>query len=212
MLRLLPLLITTSLLGACASSTPEPALRYYQFTIDYAQQQTISQSREQTAHLLRLSPIKVQGTLNNRAMVLKLSEHEIYSAKSHFWADNPAQMLASSTQTQLMQSLEGVLVVRGADVYAEQLQSSFYQLDITVEQFNAGLENDAEVAGLWRLSRVDNKGKLHVLKIARFYHNEPLAQDGYEALAKAMAKAWHAMLKKMSEQVNTLVTPIELNK
>ncbi|WP_462159857.1 PqiC family protein [Pseudoalteromonas sp. GB56] len=205
MFRFAPPIIAIALASACSSSGSPSDLRYYQFSTDVSNVSSVSQVREQTQYLLRLSPIKVHGTLNNRAMVIKLSEHEIYSANSHFWADAPAQMLVSHTQSQLIQNLNNVLVVKGADVYAEQLESAFFQLDISVEQFNAGLDNNAEIAGLWRLSKVDNKGKLHVLKIARFAHSQPLADDGYSELAKALEVAWHSSVNEMSSDINTLI-------
>ncbi|MEO2280036.1 PqiC family protein [Pseudoalteromonas pernae] len=205
MFRFATPIIAIALASACSSSGSPSDLRYYQFNNNQTDISSVSQVREQTQYLLRLSPIKVHGTLNNRAMVIKLSEHEIYSANSHFWADAPAQMLVSYTQTQLMRQLNNVLVVKGADVYAEQLESAFFQLDIDVEQFNAGLDNNAEIAGLWRLSKVDNKGKLHVLKIARFAHTEPLADDGYGELAKALEGAWKNSISEMSTDINTLI-------
>ncbi|WP_105189071.1 PqiC family protein [Pseudoalteromonas sp. T1lg48] len=209
MSRLLSLLAACALLGACSSSST--SLHHYQLqganqNKDANQQALFSRDHLQSEHLLRLSPIAVRGTLNNRAMVLKRSEHQVYSANYHFWADAPAHLLVTMAQSQLMQQLDKVMVVKGADVYAEQLQASFFQLDVNIEQFNGGLNNDAEIAGTWRLSKVDAKGKLHVLKIARFYHSQALAKDGYEALAKALSQAWQQALTEMSTDINALIS------
>ncbi|WP_105214237.1 MULTISPECIES: PqiC family protein [unclassified Pseudoalteromonas] len=207
MSRLLTLLMACALLGACSSSST--SLHHYQLqgtNQNEALGSLFSRDHLQSEHLLRLSPIAVRGTLNNRAMVIKRSEHQVYSANYHFWADAPAHLLATMAQSQLMQELDKVMVVKGADVYAEQLQASFFQLDVSIEQFNGGLDNNAEIAGTWRLSKVDAKGKLHVLKIARFYHSQALAEDGYEALAKALSQAWQQALSEMSAEINKLIS------
>ena len=197
MVRLILLLTLALLIQGCAGDSRTSNIRYYQ--LDSALfNNNLLRTDEQTQHLLRLSPISLRGNLNNRAMVVRRSPQEIYSANYHFWADSPALMLESSAQLQLMATLEQVLVVKGADVYAEQLQSSFYQLDIDIDHFNGGLNNNAEIAGLWRLSRVDEKGKLHVLSMARFSQSEPLAQDGYAALASALSKAWQTSLTEIA--------------
>ncbi|MBS3797753.1 PqiC family protein [Pseudoalteromonas sp. BDTF-M6] len=208
MSRLLSLLAACALLGACSSSST--SLHHYQLqgseqNTDSSGPTLFSRDHLQSEHLLRLSPIAVRGTLNNRAMVIKRSAHQVYSANYHFWADAPAQLLATMAQSQLMQELDKVMVVKGAEVYAEQLQASFFQLDVSIEQFNGGLDNNAEIAGTWRLSKVDAKGKLHVLKISRFYHSQALAEDGYEALAKALSQAWQQALSEMSADINTLI-------
>lgn len=199
-------LVLLLLLQGCSSAPKR--ITYYQLS-DNDEAPSEHVNLQQNKHLLRLSPVTLRGALNNRAMILRQSESQVYTANYQFWADSPSQLLVSDAQLMLMDDLDDFLVVKGAGIYAEQLQTSFYQLDVDLSRFNGGLNNDGELAGVWRLSRVDATGKLHVLALNKFSYKEPLSEDGYDALAQALGRAWSKALGEIATTLKTYVAKEE---
>lgn len=201
-MRLLFLISAMLLAVGCASDTSTSQVKYYQLT--NVPLTTIERDENNTKFTLRLDEVGLRGALNNRGIIMQLPNQQIHTANYHLWADSPSAMLTSNAQMGLLHALPDGLIVKSDALYTELTQQAFYQLNIELNRFNAGLDNNAQVAGLWRLSHVDVNGKVKVLKLQSFNYSTTLEQDGYGALADALSQSWQQVIKQISDTLTKM--------
>ncbi|GGB54034.1 hypothetical protein GCM10011502_28990 [Oceanisphaera marina] len=174
-------------LGGCAGSAAGPTT--YMLPSSAAEQHYDSQLA------IMVAPVRIAGHLDSEGIVMQLNDIEVYQARQHLWAEGIGQQL----QQQLQQRLALVLPQAQVVGKGQPLQANLPVRDIRVQvtRFQGQQNGDALAEGQWQL--LDGSGQL--LKQRRFSITEPLENDGYPALVRALGSAWEQLADTLAEEL-----------
>lgn len=144
---------------------------------------------------IMVSPVHIAGHLDSDGIVMQLNDIEVYQARQHLWAEGIGQQLQQQLQQRLALALPRAQVVgKGQPLQA---RLPIRDIRVQVTRFQGQQDGEALAEGQWQL--LDGSGK--VLEQRRFSITEPLANDGYPALVRALGRAW-------SQLADTLVAEL----
>lgn len=142
-----------------------------------------------------VAPVRIAGHLDSEGIVMQLNDIEVYQARQHLWAEGINQQLQQQLQQRLARTLPQAQVVGKG----QPLQAGVPVRDIriSVSRFQGHYQGSAIVEGQWQL--LDGSGS--VLKQAGFTIEQPLADDGYPALVRALGAAWDQLADTLATEL-----------
>jgi len=197
-----PLLVIGLLLSLTGCIISPKQVHYYQFE-DVAVTAQLSGQGEQK--LLLLAPVSLRGDLNNRGIISQLSPHEISSANWNLWGESPSVMLSSTAQQQLQNIFADRMVMKSIMGVPRANIAQVYELQIELDQFNAGLNHDAVIQGSWRLIKRGDKLQDSLVKIGYFSVKTPLKGNGFDVLVGALQQGWRQSIVQIGEGIAPLI-------
>jgi len=180
------LLLSLILIG-CSQNTQSNNTKYYQFDHN---NNVISSHNADSKAVLLISNIKLSGSLNNRGIAMRVNKHQIQNANWHLWSASPEDMLLYSAQSNLVSSNTKWLVLNNSNNLKEMKNTQRYEVTWFLNKFNGGLDNDAEISGLWQLYQHHKDGSRTLLKQQHFAKKLALKNDGYTGLVASLESLW----------------------
>lgn len=192
---LLPGLILSLLLGplllglsGCASSDSAPS--------SYLLPSTAPTKQYPHALAITVAPVGIAGHLDSDGIVMQLNDIEVYQARQHLWAEDLSKQLQQQLQQRLTLSLPQAQVVNKGQPILDGVPVK--DIRIQVSRFQGHHDGMAIAEGQWQL--LDGSGRL--LKQAGFRVEQPLTDDGYPALVRALATAWDKVADQLAAEIN----------
>jgi uncharacterized lipoprotein YmbA len=173
------ILTLLSMLCACATTLPEPILRYY--VLD--ESIVVSESQARARHLA-IATISVSAYLEQPNLVLKESEHEVSVANYHRWADPLDSSIRRAISNDLMLLRQDILVVNEC--------ASCTKLKIWVDHFYPSTSGRISLSGSYVLYNADGTQQNY-----RFNLMGTQQRDGYAGAVTEM----RALIKKLSAKI-----------
>ncbi|PAJ76164.1 hypothetical protein CJF42_01415 [Pseudoalteromonas sp. NBT06-2] len=174
-------------LSACSQNNSLNKTRYYQF---YDQNNILSISNSVAKPTLMISDIHLPGSLNNRGIAMRLNRYQLQNANWHLWSTSPDQMLLSSAESNLVSMKKNWLILTQR-ARENQIQSNVrFEVKWHINRFNGGLNNDAEISGMWQLYKHHKNGRISLLQQQYFNEHKLLCEDGYIGLVSALESLW----------------------
>ena len=175
------LLLGTLLLGACASSLPEP--NYYLLRSD-----TDSVSRQlQPAPHFALGRVSIAPYIDQPGLLLETSEGDLRAARYHLWAEPLAQGARSLLVSAISEA-------RGEDILLWEVHNKATRFDIRIDQLHGTHNGQAKLVAHWWIYDGND-----VERAYQFAKTSDLQQDGYGELAAAEKSLLIALAKKVAE-------------
>ncbi|MBM7457163.1 hypothetical protein HNR62_003075 [Oceanisphaera litoralis] len=175
-------------LSGCTGSDPAPS--------SYLLPATAPTQQYPTALAITVAPIGVAGHLDSDGIVLQLNDIEVYQARQHRWAEDLGKQLQQQLRQRLALSLPRAQVVgKGQPLLGG---VPVRDIRIQVSRFQGHHDGMALAEGQWQL--LDGRGRL--LKQAGFRVEQPLTDDGYPALVRALAAAWDQVADQLAAELS----------
>ncbi|KAF7764529.1 hypothetical protein PCIT_b0553 [Pseudoalteromonas citrea] len=172
-------------------------IEYYQFSTSAKVSNSLAPE-----HTVLLKPIKIIGLSDQQAIAQINANHSVSIANFNYWSEHPKHMLYKSAQHILSRELHNWQVIN-ARVSA--LQSSYFEVEIHVSDFAGHEDHGGIISGNWYIFHYQNNKK-RLLKTKHFVASQPLSDDGYHALVRALETSWNQVnieLKTELEKVKT---------
>lgn len=192
MTKTLFILALTLLLNACATTSSEPALRYYVLDESLVAADTSSRITK-----LAIAPITVSAYLEQPNLVLKDGEHEFTVANYHLWADPLDSSIRRAVSTDLMLLRNDLLVMNEC--------ASCKQLKIWVNHFYPSADGQISLSGSFSIESSALSDSAAAAQInQRFSFVGTQQRDGYTGSVIEM----RSLIKNLSAQIaSTLERP-----
>ncbi|MBL1377378.1 membrane integrity-associated transporter subunit PqiC [Zobellella sp. CGMCC 1.18722] len=187
--RPLPALLLAALLGlaGCAGSQPGGA--------SYLLPSTAPERQFERRLAIQVAPVRLAGHLDSEGIVMQLNDIEVYQARQHLWAEDIAGQLQRVLQERLGRALPRAQVVGRGQPLLE--GAPVRDLRVQVSRFQGRFDGVALAEGQWQL--LDGNGRL--LAQAAFSAEQPLADDGYPALVRALGAAWEQVADQLAAEL-----------
>ena len=189
--------LTLLLVGGCASNG-EKSISYYHFDIEKAASVTHTSFDKPR---LEIIPIIMPDHLNARGIAQRVNRHRTVNANWHLWASQPGTMLDRSALNQLEKHLPQWFVIGAEEPWLiENLKApeKVIKLQFTLERFNGGLENNAEIMGSWTL--FDAQDQLLIRQ--NFSQTAVLQDDGYDGLTASLQSNWESICQNVADEIH----------
>lgn len=174
-------------LSGCAGSDPGPS--------SYLLPSTAPATHYPRALAVAVAPVGIAGHLDGDGIMLQLNDIEVYQARQHRWAEDIGKQLQQRLQQRLTQSLNQAQVVSKGQPLQEGVPVR--EIRVQVSRFQGHHDGIALAEGQWQL--LDGGGRL--LKQANFSVEQPLADDGYPALVRALGAAWEQLADQLAAEL-----------
>ena len=161
----LPILLT-ALLSACAGAPIEPS--YYLLRAD-----TEASSRALDPAPYQLGPVSVAPYIDRSGLLLETAPGEIRPARNHLWAEPVQEGVRALLSAEISRAL-------GKDVLFLNPDTRGPVISVVIAQLHGTRQGSAKLVAYWALLDGDK-----TLAAEKFGATEPLAEDGYRALAAA---------------------------
>lgn len=192
--RLAQLLAGISLLGlaACAGTVSSPTS--YMLPSHNTELAAELQYAKQLAVVV--APIRLASHLDNEGIIMQINDIEVYQAREHLWAQDIGQQLQQQLQQRLSQALPNATIVSKGQPVPKGMEVRELRLQMT--RFQGQFSGEALAQGQWQL--LDSSGQL--LKQRSFSILEPLQDDGYPALVRALGSAWQQQAQELAKELS----------
>lgn len=188
------------LLAGCSVNNPKN-ISYYHFSIA---KPALEFSAPFNRSQIKVMPTKMPDYINTLGIAQRIDNHRAKAANWHLWATKPSEMLSASAVNLLQTALLEWLVVGAETDWLNNdgavAQGEQYLLQLVLERFNGGLNNDAELVGTWLV--FDKKNQ--VLHRKNFSLSIPLEQDGYGGLTMALQKGWATVCDEVASYLENI--------
>lgn len=177
-------------LAACAS---EPTPAYYALTLpdEAPPARVASQGRR-----LLVQRVELPDYLMGPGIAFQQDDVQLVTASQARWAETLDRQLTLSLLEQLSRRLPDVELVEGAG------SGEAPQLWLSLSAFQGRHDGRALLAGRWRLVQGER-----TLASGRFQRSEPLQDDGYPALVRALRQGWLAEVDQLAGELATRLKP-----
>jgi hypothetical protein len=180
------------LLSACSQTASFNKTRYYQF---YGQNKAQTILNFESRPMLVISDIELADSLNNRGIAMRLNKQQLQNANWHLWNSSPDDMLFISTQLNLV-SLQSKWLILTQRAPINQIKNNVhFEVKWHLNRFNGGLNNDAEISGMWQLFKHHNNGTITLIQHQYFNEHQKLNESGYIGLVSALESLWFKVNK-----------------
>lgn len=183
MIKWIPVALTL-VMTAC-SSTPETT----KYQLPSAQKNAAGSSSNTKRSAVFVQHVTVPDYLTQNGLVYQSSDVRYVIARNNLWASPLDQQLQQTLVANLSSQLPGWLVA------ASPLGQEQDRLNVNISGFHGRYDGNAVVSGDWVL---EHQG--HIIKRS-FALTIPQAEDGYDALVKALAEGWQQEARQMAEAI-----------
>lgn len=178
-MKAVALTLSLLLLGACAA---QPVIPSHYLLRTSA---TLEARALHFTEAYALGNVTIAPYLDQPGLILETNEGTLRAARGHLWAEP----LFEAVPHFLRQAISDAL---GADLPPASLRPESVQINIRLDQMHGTQDGQAILVADWWLN--DGAGAANAF---RFSQVEPLAKDGYAALAEAQA----ALLSRLARQI-----------
>lgn len=188
-----------------AGCTSAPAsINYYHFSTSNSNHSiTLS---AQTIPLVLADPV-LYGAISNRGIAMKSTATQMRNASHHLWDQPIETMLLNNAEQQLTLALPSMFISKKRAALPFANQSHYYELQWEINEFNGGLNNNAEISGLWRIVKYQ-KGLAQSVELSRYFSvSVDLSQDGYSGLVMALEAAWQQVNQQSASTLLEVFAP-----
>ncbi|WP_251978207.1 PqiC family protein [Salinicola avicenniae] len=174
-------------LTGCAGST-STASRY---TLPEPSAALAQTDANPTVRQLQVMPVDVASYLDQEGIVMQLSDIELTTANQNLWAEDLGNQLSRRLRQTLAMFLpETTILGPGAPA------TDALRLAVDVDQFQGRYDGQAVISGEWQLQQGNR-----LVEQRHFAVLEPLEDDGYPALVRALGQAWERLGATIGEAV-----------
>jgi hypothetical protein len=184
-----PALLLTALLGLAGCAASQPG------TASYLLPSTAPEQQYERRLAIQVAPVRLAGHLDSEGIVMQLNDIEVYQARQHLWGEEIAGQLQRLLQERLGRALPQSQVVSRGQPLLE--GAPVRDLRVQVSRFQGRFDGVALAEGQWQL--LDGNGRL--LAQAAFSAEQPLADDGYPALVRALGAAWEQAADQLAAEL-----------
>lgn len=184
-----PALLLTALLGLAGCAASQPG------TASYLLPSTAPEQQYERRLAIQVAPVRLAGHLDSEGIVMQLNDIEVYQARQHLWGEEIAGQLQRLLQERLGRALPQSQVVSRGQPLLE--GAPVRDLRVQVSRFQGRFDGVALAEGQWQL--LDGNGRL--LAQAAFSAEQPLADDGYPALVRALGAAWEQVADQLAAEL-----------
>jgi len=188
---------TLLLVVGCAANNGK-SISYYHFDIEKA---AVLMHTQFSKPRLEIIAIVMPDHLNARGIAQRVNRHRTVNANWHLWASQPGAMLDRSALNQLEKHLPQWFVIGAEEPWLienSKTPEKIIKLQFTLERFNGGLENNAEIIGSWTLFDARNQ----LLRRQNFSQTVALENDGYDSLTAALQTAWEKICANVASEIS----------
>jgi len=140
-----------------------------------------------------VGPVSLAEYLDRPNLVFQQSSHQMAIAESHRWAGNLEQNIARVVATNLGRDLS----TGNIRTYPWQTDEGLrYQVTLDIRSLHGTAEGDAFIDAAWRIYSLPER---RMIAQRSWSGNEPLENDGYEALVAAQSR----LLGRLSREIAT---------
>ncbi len=177
-------------LAACAGA-PTPA--YYALTLpgDVPPAQKVGQGP-----LLVVERVELPEYLMGPGIAFQQDDVQLVTASQARWAESLDRQLTRSLLEQLSRGLPDVELVEGPRA------GEVPHLWLSLTAFQGRYDGQALLSGRWRLVQGER-----TLASGSFQRTEPLQEDGYPALVRALRQGWQAEVDKLAAELAPRLKP-----
>lgn len=183
MIKWIPVALTL-VLAACSSS---PETTWYQ--LPAAQKNTAGSNMDARRPVVFVQHVAVPDYLTGNGLVYQSSDVRYVIARNNLWASPLDQQLQQTLVANLSSELPGWLV--SASSFGQQQD----RLNVNISSFHGRYDGHAVISGDWVLERQG-----HIIKRS-FALAIPQAEDGYDALVKALAEGWQQEARQIADAI-----------
>ncbi|WP_232513423.1 PqiC family protein [Zobellella denitrificans] len=184
-----PALLLTALLGLAGCAASQPG------TASYLLPSTAPAQQYERRLAIQVALVRLAGHLDSEGIVMQLNDIEVYQARQHLWGEEIAGQLQRLLQERLGRALPQSQVVSRGQPLLE--GAPVRDLRVQVSRFQGRFDGVALAEGQWQL--LDGNGRL--LAQAAFSAEQPLADDGYPALVRALGAAWEQVADQLAAEL-----------
>lgn len=193
-LRWLALAAALTTLAGCAGQ----ATQFHRYTLPAADPESASpgSALPADAPAVAVAPVRLSGYLGSQGIIYQISDIEINEARGHLWAEGIGAQLTRS----LRQTLETHLDRRRVRIETSAVGRRDLGVRVTLSQFQGRYDGLALVAGQYQL--IDGGG--NPVRQGAFQVAEPLEEDGYPALVRALSRGWEQASRQIAADIDRL--------
>ncbi|MBU2970544.1 membrane integrity-associated transporter subunit PqiC [Pseudoalteromonas sp. C2R02] len=195
------ILLIMMFLSGCAKNTSLNKTHYYQF---YGQNNNLTVVNTTKKPMLLISDITLPGSLNNRGIAMRVNQHRLQNANWHLWSTSPDEMLLTNMASNLVFLQSDWLFLTQKGPVNQVKNDLHFEVKWYLNKFNGGLDNDAEISGLWQLYKHHGDGTMSLVKQQYFNETQALKEDGYIGLVSALESLWFKVNKNFLEALNRI--------
>ena len=188
-------LTASLLLAGCAGSS---STQFHRYTLP-DESPSASESIRSQGQLqpVAVPLVRLADYLSGDGIVMQTSDIEVQQAQGHLWAGNLARQLTRQLRRQLASRL-------GSENVLDRTSTSSATLLVQLDQFQGRHDGQAVVGGSYELRDASDNS---VLK-QDFHITEPLKNDGYPALVRALAAGWQQLAGQMAQAIVAHARPM----
>lgn len=187
MRRCLRFMLPWLLVGCAAQPTPQ----YYALTLP--SQSTVSDPARQ-GPLLQVQNLTLPDYLAQAGIAYQEDDIQLTLANQARWAEPLDRQLGTLLLAQLEQDLPQVQLLGPEE------RGEAWRLSLFVDAFQGRFDGQAVISGRWVL-----QGPQEQRHAGRFNQLEPLSEDGYPALVRALQKGWLQQAHTLAGQLQPLL-------
>lgn len=176
------------LLVGCAA---QPGPQYYALTLP---SEPVVSSPARQGPLLQVQSLTLPDYLAQAGIAFQQDDIQLTLANQARWAEPLDRQLGALLLAQLEQDLPQV------QLQGPQESGQQWRLNLFVDAFQGRFDGQAVIAGRWVLQ--GPQGERHS---GRFNQLEPLSEDGYPALVRALQKGWLQQAHALAGQLQPLL-------
>lgn len=193
-LRWLALGVAFTVLAGCAGQ----ATQFHRYTLPSADFEGVpaSSTLPADAPAVAVAPVRLAGYLGSQGIIYQVSDIEVNEAQGHLWAEGIGAQLTRS----LRQTLETTLEQRRVQAQASTVEGRDLGVRVTLSQFQGRYDGLALVAGQYQL--IESGG--NPVRQGAFQVAEPLDEDGYPALVRALSRGWQKASRQIADDIARL--------
>ncbi|USH05391.1 ABC-type transport auxiliary lipoprotein family protein [Grimontia kaedaensis] len=183
-------LLFAALLAGC-SSTPDLATKTYLLPKAKSSDAALRKSQP----ILLIQTVKVAGYLAGEGIAYQTSDTEIVIAQNNLWGESLSQQVTERLVNQLRTyQTDYWPMYPNASLNSVEMP----RLQVNINRFDGDYLGNATVAGDWVLLGADGD----VIESRTFYAQEPLEDEGYQALVNALSKALDSAVRNIGFDLN----------
>jgi uncharacterized lipoprotein YmbA len=155
----------------------------------------------QNPSLIVLHPPLLSAYLDQSSLVMQLSDHQLYYASQHIWAQSLRDSLASIMLSDLNAMGQSYEVISAHDPRAANAE---YQLKINIEHLLPNQDEGVILSGQYWISAYSSE---NVIARDTFGHSVPLNEDGFANAVAQMRQAVRLFTQSLSLTLDAAIEP-----
>jgi uncharacterized protein len=191
-MKLTVLTLFVVLLCGCASS---PTVQFYTLSADA---QTGSDLAAGDKPRIAVGPITLPDVVDRPQVVVRAGANQVNLTEEHRWAES----LKTGIPRVIGENLSHLLSTREVWAYPQMpIGPVDYKVQVAIQRFESFPGQSAAIDALWTVQSINGERK--DVKTGRSSVQQPVAGQGYDAVAAAHSRALAAISREIAEAIRT---------